>query len=98
MFFIFPPTKEDNKLALSESVNVDGWSKAKIQRTVSYIVKNDNPKYEVIVNDRTLFNRNFDENKKDLTKKDIIKLHHFFGHCTAERLDKLIQKAGKWRP
>ena len=48
VFFMFPPTEQDNKLVLSESLNVDGWTEAKVKRTVSYIVKNENPKYEAI--------------------------------------------------
>ena len=33
-----------------------------------------------------------------MTKNDIVKLHHYFGHCTVERLQKLITKAGRWKP
>ena len=50
---------------------------------------------------KILFSKRFQKHAgddRDLTRKDIIKLHHFFGHCTPQRLEKLVQKAGKWKP
>ena len=33
-----------------------------------------------------------------MTKQDFIKLHHYFGHCTVDRLEKLVKRANKWDP
>ena len=101
VFAIFPTTDEDNKLASSATLNLDACSEKKASSIILYITTEENPTYETILDEKILFSKRFQKHAgddRDLTRKDIIKLHHFFGHCTPQRLEKLIQKAGKWKP
>ena len=101
VFAIFPPTDDDNKRASSATLNLDNCSAKKASSTISYITTEENPTYEAILDEKILFSKRYKKhagNDQGLTRKDIIKLHHFFGHCTTQRLEKLIQKAGKWKP
>ena len=100
VFSLFPPTEIDNNLASAALINPDTCSKKKAECTISYVTKEENPTYQTIQNEKILLSKRYkrQDNSSELTRKDIIKLHHFFGHCTVQRLEKLIQKAGKWKP
>ena len=35
------------------------------------------------------------EGRKELTKREVVRLHHFFGHVPAEKLRKILRRAGR---
>ena len=103
-FYVDPPTPEDDKTIASTSLEEDTWSALKSHLAISYVTKATNPDYEPLLDEKVLVNSvgkrrgQTKSNQEELSKKDIIKLHHYFGHCTVERLEKLIKKAGRWNP
>ena len=102
-FTLFPPTPEDDKVAAQRFLKSDKWTPDTAKVAIAYIVKAKDPNYEAVNNPKVLLSKSFQRKEKlrnpgHLTKENIIKLHHYFGHCTAERLEKLIKNAGKWRP
>ena len=36
------------------------------------------------------------ENVTEISRKEMIKLHHYFGHCHPKKLKELILRAGRW--
>ena len=103
VFTLFPPTPEDDKEAAQMLIDSEEWTPETAKVAISYIVKCKDPNYEAVLSSKVLLSKSFRKKEKledinTLTKENLIKLHHYFGHCTAERLEKLIKRAGKWRP
>ena len=71
------------------------FKKRKLYVQIAYVSNEENPTtYLTIQVEKILLSNCYKkkDNNAELTKKEIIKLHHFFGHCTAQRLENLIQK------
>ena len=103
VFTLFPPTSEDDKEAAQMLIDSEEWTPETAKVAISYIVKCKDPNYEAVLSSKVLLSKSFRKKEKlkdinNLTRENIIKLHHYFGHCTAERLEKLMKRAGKWRP
>ena len=101
VFHVHPPTPEDDKLVASSSLEENSWSRLRSQLTIAYVISEPNPSYEPLLCQEVLINSirgNERHKRRELTKEGIIKLHHYFGHCTVERLEKLIKNAGQWKP
>ena len=101
VFHLYPPTSEDDKLPAEAILVNKVWSTENAKAAISYIVQAKDPNYEAIIDDQVLLSKSFKRKnrlkpQKELEKNDVIKLHHYFGHCTADRLEKLIKNAGKW--
>ena len=101
VFYLFPPTEEDDKDAAMSMLDNKYWTEKNAKETISYIIESKEPDYEKVLHDVVLLSKtrkkkHKTESNKMLSRKDVVKLHHYFGHCTAERLEKLITRAGKW--
>ena len=105
VFTMFPPTEVDDKDAASMMLETKQWNEETANTAITYIINTPEPNYEAILHDQVLISKSFQKkhkirksNKNDLTKSDLIKLHHYFGHCTVDRLEKLVRRAGRWKP
>ena len=91
---ITPPTEEDDKRCSSKMLNtVNEWDEKLSKLMVNYIVSNGKPSAKPILNTNIVILKPLIKKYvkyvkgKGLTKKDIVKLHHYSGHCTVERLE-----------
>ena len=101
VFYLFPPTTEDDKDAAISMLENKSWTEEKANTAIAYIIKSKEPDYEAVLHDRVLISKkcrkkNKSNSNESLSLNDVIKLHHYFGHCTPDRLEKLIKRAGKW--
>ena len=97
---IWPPTPEDDKRAAALMLNRE-WSQDAAQVAISYIIENANPQYHNVNGDLVLLSKEFKDSVKanknfnrPLMQKDVIKLHHFYGHPSKQKLKGMLERAG----
>ena len=95
----FTSSKEDGNKASSLIFEESKSPKSMI----SYVQQAKRPKIETIMLNDHLDKEKFYKKKgfkkkedSPLSKAQVFKLHHFFGHCRADILRDKIKKAGKW--
>ena len=72
------------------------WSKTTANRAVSYVVSNNQEDVKMEPFTRSNTGIKIKENFGKLSKKDINKLHHVFGHAGKDKLEALIKRAERW--
>ena len=55
-FNVYPPTVEDHKCIASASLEEDTWSTVKANLTINYVLKEPNPTYEPLLDEKILIN------------------------------------------
>ena len=96
-------SKDDERTAtLSVIENID-WSAEEARLVVNFTVKTES-RYEMADafvkrgKDLKVFlsRRKVQGDKRPLTKDQVIKLHHFWGHLHHEKLEKIVRNSGKY--
>ena len=88
-------SEEDDRKAWSQYISVQDWNKSESRQVIHYVTTTDCPERENIVQEVFLTDRD-PEDKMPLSKKQVFKLHHFFGHVNKEHLRKVIMRAGRY--
>jgi len=105
VFTVFPPTSQDDQEAATLMLDAKEWNVENSNVAIAYILSSPDPNYEAVLHDQVLLSKSFQrkhklkaETKQEMSKQDFVKLHHYFGHCTADRLEKLVKRANRWLP
>ena len=88
-------SEEDDRNAWSQYMLAQDWDNSETKQIIHYVTSTESPDREDIVQE--VFITNSDpEDRTPLTKKQVFKLHHFFGHVNKEHLRKVIIRAGRY--
>ena len=99
-----PPTKEDGQRIWRQNVEAGAWSRDAQRTLVSFALHEEDAAPEHIMDQSVesvhtfLTDRKHYKDQQPLSQKEIIKLHHFFGHCSRDRLRDLIKNANRMGP
>ena len=99
---IFPMTEEEGRHASEIYFMEHKWNENEIEQVLSYVISARMPRIDHIMNEKIYVNtfsrkslKKKLRNTKSLTRKQIFKLHHVFGHVGADKLEAFIGRAGK---
>ena len=98
IFNLFPVTKAESFDAAQCLLVNKSWTKDSANRAVSYIANTDEKDVKLEPFTRNNVKMKIKEGRAKLTKEDVKKLHHVFGHAGRDKLAALIKKADRWSP
>ena len=96
-FDLIPVSKAEEIDAARCLLVQTAWSKNTANRAVSFVVKNKQEDVKLEHFTRNNTGIKIKENFAKLSKKDVNKLHHVFGHVGNEKLGALIKRAERYR-
>ena len=98
----FPLSDQDNKNRIQDYVNGENWTKKHSNIAINYLVAEAKSDISEVLYrtqsdlEKILVTKHRKGDKKPLTRKEVQKLHHVFGHANPDKLKEIIKNSGKY--
>ena len=98
----FPLSDQDNNNRTQEYVDGENWTEKHSNIVINYLVAEAKPDISEVLYrtqsdlEKILLTKHRKGDKKPLTRKEVQKLHHVFGHANPDKLKEIIKNSGKF--